>query len=101
MSFDPRALVYVLSCCCFIKSCPLHFEFGLSVFLGPRLSRGLSEGLPSGVFHLHTTPPPWFPSKEPGQGAAILFHKEAGTNPEEGSHRNKGGMSPGKGSGQA
>ena len=51
MSFDPRALVYVLSCCCFIKSCLQHFEFGLSVFLGPRLSRGLSEGLPSGVFH--------------------------------------------------
>lgn len=90
-------MFHVLSCCCSIKSCLLHFEYGLSVFLGPRLS----EGLPSGVFHLHTTPPPWFPSKEPGQGAAILFHKEAGTNPEEGSHRNKGGMSPGKGSGQA
>ena len=25
--------------------------YGLSVFLGTRLSRGLSEGLPSGVFH--------------------------------------------------
>ena len=42
MSFDPRALVYVLSCCYFIKSCLLHFEYGLSVFLGPWLSRGLS-----------------------------------------------------------
>ncbi|CCD12659.1 hypothetical protein, unlikely [Trypanosoma congolense IL3000] len=53
MSFDPRALVYVLSCCCFIKSCLQHFEFGLGVFLGPRLSRGLREGLPSGVFQHH------------------------------------------------
>ena len=49
--FDPRALVCVLSCCCFIKSYLLHFMYGLSVFLGTRLSRGLSEGLPSGVFH--------------------------------------------------
>ena len=46
------SMFHVLSCCCSIKSCLLHFKYGLSVFLGPRLSRGLSEGLPSGVFHL-------------------------------------------------
>ena len=40
--FDPRALVCVLSCCCFIKSYLLHFMYGLSVFLGTRLSRDLS-----------------------------------------------------------
>ena len=36
------SMFHVLSCCCSIKSCLLHFEYGLSVFLGPRLSRGLS-----------------------------------------------------------
>ena len=40
--FDPRALVCVLSCCYFIKSYLLHFMYGLSVFLGTRLSRDLS-----------------------------------------------------------
>nr|BAE28859.1 unnamed protein product [Mus musculus] len=40
--FDPRALVCVLSCCYFFKSCLLHFMYGLSVFLGTRLSRDLS-----------------------------------------------------------
>ena len=40
--FDPRALVCVLSCRCFIKSYLLHFMYGLSVFLGTRLSRDLS-----------------------------------------------------------
>ena len=37
-----NSFFYQLSCCCFIKSCLLHFMYGLSVFLGTRLSRDLS-----------------------------------------------------------